>query len=99
MQVFGRGGEEMDFLQEQGIQVQVVPGMLTSMTCFSRCIWYRWQSSRVVFVGFKFDQQKQSYNSIRKVSRLKHSLIKNFIERDLQVLQLHLVLQLSWEFH
>eukprot|EP01018_Ginkgo_biloba_P026175 Gb_35498 [translate_table: standard] len=26
--VFGRGGEEMDFLQQQGIQVKVVPGML-----------------------------------------------------------------------
>ncbi|XP_048138594.1 uncharacterized protein LOC125315997 [Rhodamnia argentea] len=24
--VFGRGGEEMDFLQQQGIQVQVIPG-------------------------------------------------------------------------
>ncbi len=29
--MFGRGGEEMDFLQEKGIQVQVVPGM--SMPC------------------------------------------------------------------
>ena len=27
-QVFGRGGEEMDFLQEQGIKVNVVPGTL-----------------------------------------------------------------------
>ncbi|XP_039022243.1 siroheme synthase-like [Hibiscus syriacus] len=25
--VFGRGGEEMDFLQQQGIQVKVIPGM------------------------------------------------------------------------
>eukprot|EP00897_Mesotaenium_endlicherianum_P004233 jgi/Mesen1/3838/ME000207S02849 len=25
--VFGRGGEEMDFLQEKGIQVQIVPGL------------------------------------------------------------------------
>lgn len=25
-QVFGRGGEEMDFLQQQGIRVQVIPG-------------------------------------------------------------------------
>lgn len=25
-QVFGRGGEEMDFLQRQGIRVQVIPG-------------------------------------------------------------------------
>lgn len=28
-QVFGRGGEEMDFLQQQGIQVKVIPGMLS----------------------------------------------------------------------
>lgn len=26
--VFGRGGEEMDFLQQQGIQVQVIPGTI-----------------------------------------------------------------------
>ncbi|XP_047172411.1 S-adenosyl-L-methionine-dependent uroporphyrinogen III methyltransferase, chloroplastic-like isoform X2 [Vigna umbellata] len=26
-QVFGRGGEEMDFLQQQGIQVKVIPGI------------------------------------------------------------------------
>ncbi|XP_062020093.1 S-adenosyl-L-methionine-dependent uroporphyrinogen III methyltransferase, chloroplastic-like [Rosa rugosa] len=26
--VFGRGGEEMDFLQKQGIQVQVIPGTI-----------------------------------------------------------------------
>jgi len=25
-QVFGRGGEEMDFLQQQGIRVEVIPG-------------------------------------------------------------------------
>ncbi|XP_050385819.1 S-adenosyl-L-methionine-dependent uroporphyrinogen III methyltransferase, chloroplastic [Argentina anserina] len=25
--VFGRGGEEMDFLQQQGIQVQIIPGI------------------------------------------------------------------------
>jgi siroheme synthase len=30
--VFGRGGEEMDFLQEKGIQVQVVPGMKHAMS-------------------------------------------------------------------
>lgn len=24
--VFGRGGEEMDFLQQQGIEVKVIPG-------------------------------------------------------------------------
>lgn len=24
--MFGRGGEEMDFLQQQGIQVKVIPG-------------------------------------------------------------------------
>ncbi|PRQ59878.1 putative tetrapyrrole methylase [Rosa chinensis] len=28
--VFGRGGEEMDFLQKQGIQVQVIPGTIMS---------------------------------------------------------------------
>lgn len=28
IQVFGRGGEEMDFLQQQGIRVQVIPGNL-----------------------------------------------------------------------
>lgn len=28
-QVFGRGGEEMDFLQQQGIQVKVIPGMIS----------------------------------------------------------------------
>lgn len=27
LQVFGRGGEEMDFLQQQGIRVEVIPGM------------------------------------------------------------------------
>jgi len=27
-QVFGRGGEEMDFLQKQGIQVTIIPGMI-----------------------------------------------------------------------
>jgi len=32
LQVFGRGGEEMDFLQEKGIQVQVVPGMSHAMS-------------------------------------------------------------------
>lgn len=26
LQVFGRGGEEMDFLRQQGIQVKVIPG-------------------------------------------------------------------------
>lgn len=25
--MFGRGGEEMDFLQQQGIHVRVIPGM------------------------------------------------------------------------
>lgn len=28
-QVFGRGGEEMDFLQQKGIQVKVIPGMIS----------------------------------------------------------------------
>ncbi|KAL5549721.1 hypothetical protein UlMin_004952 [Ulmus minor] len=28
--VFGRGGEEMDFLQQQGIQVKVIPGITAS---------------------------------------------------------------------
>eukprot|EP00252_Welwitschia_mirabilis_P001858 TRINITY_DN11825_c0_g2_i1.p1 TRINITY_DN11825_c0_g2~~TRINITY_DN11825_c0_g2_i1.p1 ORF type:complete len:261 (-),score=57.23 TRINITY_DN11825_c0_g2_i1:949-1731(-) len=28
--VFGRGGEEMDFLQQQGIEVKVIPGILAS---------------------------------------------------------------------
>jgi siroheme synthase len=27
LQVFGRGGEEMDFLQQQGIKDEVIPGM------------------------------------------------------------------------
>lgn len=27
-QVFGRGGEEMDFLRQQGIQVNIIPGMI-----------------------------------------------------------------------
>lgn len=26
-QVFGRGGEEMDFLKEKGIQVHIIPGI------------------------------------------------------------------------
>jgi len=39
LQVFGRGGEEMDFLQEKGIQVQVVPGMSHAMSSTgSECI-------------------------------------------------------------
>jgi uroporphyrin-III C-methyltransferase len=28
-QVFGRGGEEMDFLQQQGIRVEVIPGIVS----------------------------------------------------------------------
>ncbi|KAL0287495.1 UNVERIFIED_CONTAM: Siroheme synthase, partial [Sesamum radiatum] len=28
--VFGRGGEEMDFLQQQGIEVKVIPGITTA---------------------------------------------------------------------
>ena len=27
-QIFGRGGEEIDFLQQQGIKVRVIPGMV-----------------------------------------------------------------------
>lgn len=30
-QVFGRGGEEMDFLQQQGIRVEVIPGMILQL--------------------------------------------------------------------
>jgi len=29
-QVFGRGGEEMDFLQQQGIKVEVIPGITSA---------------------------------------------------------------------
>jgi hypothetical protein len=31
LQVFGRGGEEMDFLQQQGIRVEVIPGMINPL--------------------------------------------------------------------
>ena len=30
--VFGRGGEEIDFLQQQGIQVKVIPGMIVHIS-------------------------------------------------------------------
>lgn len=33
--MFGRGGEEMDFLQQKGIQVKIVPGKPVSECCFS----------------------------------------------------------------
>lgn len=34
LQVFGRGGEEMDFLQQQGIEVKVIPGMVNFQRIF-----------------------------------------------------------------
>lgn len=32
LKVFGRGGEELDFLQQKGIQVKVIPGMILDIS-------------------------------------------------------------------
>lgn len=40
LKIFGRGGEEMDFLQQKGIQVKVIPGNSAPLLLQSVCLCF-----------------------------------------------------------
>lgn len=61
--IFGRGGEEAEFLQERGIRYEIVPGITSgigSATYSGIPLTHRQHSSSVAFVTGHEDPQKES---------------------------------------
>lgn len=59
--IFGRGGEEAEFLMEHGIRHETIPGITSgigSASCFGIPLTHRQYSSSVVFVTGHEDPQK-----------------------------------------
>ncbi len=61
--IFGRGGEEAEFLQKHGVRHEIVPGITSGMGSAAYCgipLTHRRHSSSVVFVTGHEDPQKEA---------------------------------------